>query len=358
MPLFVSAVMQLSEFLDFDAIASPFAAATSALCSSSWRSRRGAAAPMRRTILSSITERERLGSTGFGRRRRDPARQDRGTRPRLLPVRAPVGAGRLQGDRRPAGRPGLPAAVAARCRRRASEGAGRGQPGDSPRADARQAARRPQPRRARGGADGGRRARCRLSDHGADGDRGRGAFPGARIALSLGARSTGCSNREIEIAGPGTREIRFEVDEATFHAAGRGPRHALFQDAGRCRLLRRNSLVSDRFLLTTAFNLHFTRPMRAGEAVAEGRWVSGRRRVFVAEARIVDPTARKRARHRHVPALAHPADRPRRLSRSLMSERASGACSRRRRSCAGREAEGGFGDRAAKGRSRSRRAHC
>jgi acyl-coenzyme A thioesterase PaaI-like protein len=49
-----------------------------------------------------------------------------------------------------------------------------------------------------------------------------------------------------------------------------------------------NTLVTDRFLLTTSFNLHFTKPARRGEVVAEGRWISGRRRVFVAEARLVD----------------------------------------------------------------------
>ena len=40
--------------------------------------------------------------------------------------------------------------------------------------------------------------------------------------------------------------------------------------------------------MTTAFNLHVTQPIRAGEVVAEGRWISGRRRVFVAEARLID----------------------------------------------------------------------
>ena len=49
-----------------------------------------------------------------------------------------------------------------------------------------------------------------------------------------------------------------------------------------------NTLVTDRFLLTTSFNLHFTKPVRTGRVVAEGRWISGRRRVFVAESRLVD----------------------------------------------------------------------
>jgi acyl-coenzyme A thioesterase PaaI-like protein len=57
-----------------------------------------------------------------------------------------------------------------------------------------------------------------------------------------------------------------------------------------------NSLVSDRFLLTTAFNLHFTKPLREGPAFAEGRWISGKRRVFVADARIVDSSGEECAR--------------------------------------------------------------
>ncbi|HEX8555141.1 MAG TPA: PaaI family thioesterase, partial [Sphingomonas sp.] len=57
-----------------------------------------------------------------------------------------------------------------------------------------------------------------------------------------------------------------------------------------------NSLVTDRFLLTTQFNLLLTRPMRAGEVVAEGRWISGRRRVFVADARLVDASGEEVAR--------------------------------------------------------------
>ena len=57
-----------------------------------------------------------------------------------------------------------------------------------------------------------------------------------------------------------------------------------------------NSRVSDRFLLTTAFNLVFTKPLRPGPAVAEGRWVSGKRRVLIGEARLIDSEGEEAAR--------------------------------------------------------------
>src|SRR3546814_12948862 len=57
-----------------------------------------------------------------------------------------------------------------------------------------------------------------------------------------------------------------------------------------------DSLLTDRFLLTTAFNLNFTRPLKGGEVIAEGRWVSGRRRVFVGDARLIDAAGEEAAR--------------------------------------------------------------
>ena len=57
-----------------------------------------------------------------------------------------------------------------------------------------------------------------------------------------------------------------------------------------------NSLVTDRFLLTTQFSLLLTRPLGEGPVVAEGRWISGQRRVFVAEARLDDATGEEVAR--------------------------------------------------------------
>ena len=101
---------------------------------------------------------------------------------------------------------------------------------------------------------------------------------------------------QIEIAEPGFARIRFVVESAAFHAAGAAHGTLYFKMMDDAAFYACNSLVSDRFLLTTGFNLVFTRPMRSGEAVAEGRWISGRRRVFVGETRILLPDGEEAAR--------------------------------------------------------------
>ena len=94
----------------------------------------------------------------------------------------------------------------------------------------------------------------------------------------------------------GRSEIRFPVSPGLFHAAGAAHGTLYFKMLDDAAFYAANGLVSDRFLLTTAFNLHFTKPLRSGEARAEGRWISGKRRVFVAEARIVDSEGEECAR--------------------------------------------------------------
>jgi uncharacterized protein (TIGR00369 family) len=94
----------------------------------------------------------------------------------------------------------------------------------------------------------------------------------------------------------GRSEIRFNVAPEAFHAAGAAHGTLYFKMLDDAAFYAANGLVSDRFLLTTAFNLHFTKTMRSGEARAEGRWISGKRRVFVAEARIVDSEGEECAR--------------------------------------------------------------
>jgi uncharacterized protein (TIGR00369 family) len=101
---------------------------------------------------------------------------------------------------------------------------------------------------------------------------------------------------DIEITGAGTARIRFKVDEGSFHAAKAAHGTLYFKMLDDAAFYAANSLISDRFLLTTAFNLHFTRPMRTGEAIAEGRWISGRRRVLIADAHIIGPDGEEAAR--------------------------------------------------------------
>jgi uncharacterized protein (TIGR00369 family) len=100
----------------------------------------------------------------------------------------------------------------------------------------------------------------------------------------------------LEVAQAGVARIRFTVDGRSHHAAGAAHGTIYFKMLDDAAFYAANSLVNDRFLLTTAFNLLLTRPIRNGPIVAEGRWVSGRRRVLVADARLVDAEGEEVAR--------------------------------------------------------------
>ena len=115
-------------------------------------------------------------------------------------------------------------------------------------------------------------------------------------SLYRSAPINGQFRSEIEIAEPGLARIRFEVDPESYHAAGAAHGTLYFKMMDDAAFYACNSLVSDRFLLTTAFNLVFTRPLKAGPVVAEGRWISGRRRVFVGEARLLAEDGEEAAR--------------------------------------------------------------
>jgi len=100
----------------------------------------------------------------------------------------------------------------------------------------------------------------------------------------------------IEISEPGLARIRFTVDPAHFHAAGAAHGAFYFKMMDDAAFYACNSTLTDRFLLTTAFNLVFSRPLKGGEAIAEGRWISGRRRVLIGEARLIDAGGEEAAR--------------------------------------------------------------
>jgi uncharacterized protein (TIGR00369 family) len=121
-----------------------------------------------------------------------------------------------------------------------------------------------------------------------DADAGAAAHFRALESLYRHAPVNDLFESRLEIVERGFARIRFEVAESLFHAAGAAHGTLYFKMMDDAAFYACNSLVTDRFLLTTAFNLLFTRPLRAGPVIAEGRWASGRRRVFVGEARLID----------------------------------------------------------------------
>ena len=124
----------------------------------------------------------------------------------------------------------------------------------------------------------------------------------------------------------GRSEIRFTVSDESFHAAGAAHGTLYFKMLDDAAFYAANGLVSDRFLLTTAFNLHFTKPMRVGRSAGRGTLDFGQ--AAGVRRRGADRRFRRRGmrpRHRHLHALAHRPVRPRRLSHELMAERLPGA---------------------------------
>ncbi len=101
---------------------------------------------------------------------------------------------------------------------------------------------------------------------------------------------------ELEIIEDGFARIKFEVGPEHFHAAGALHGTAYFKMLDDAAFYAVNSLVTDRFVLTTAFNVLFTKPIKAGLVIAEGRWISGRKRVFVGDSRLIDQHGEEAAR--------------------------------------------------------------
>ena len=101
---------------------------------------------------------------------------------------------------------------------------------------------------------------------------------------------------QLTLPQAGRSEIRFQVSGDSFHAANAAHGTLYFKMLDDAAFYAANGLVSDRFLLTTAFNLVFTRPLKEGPVIAEGRWISGKRRVFVGEARLLAPDGEEAAR--------------------------------------------------------------
>ena len=107
-------------------------------------------------------------------------------------------------------------------------------------------------------------------------------------ALYAAAPINGVFISRLEVLGEGRTRILFEVDPSVFHAAGAAHGTIYFKMLDDAAFYAANSLVTDMFVLTTAFNMFLTRPVHEGPLIAEGRWVSGKRRVLIAESHILD----------------------------------------------------------------------
>ncbi len=100
----------------------------------------------------------------------------------------------------------------------------------------------------------------------------------------------------LRLIAPGRSEIRFRVGQEHYHAAAAAHGAIYFKMLDDAAFYAANSMVDEHFVLTTQFNLVLTRPVLASEMVAEGRWVSGARRVLIAESRLLTADGEEVAR--------------------------------------------------------------
>ena len=118
----------------------------------------------------------------------------------------------------------------------------------------------------------------------------------ALLRLYDAAPINGVFRSRLEIPEVGRTRITFEVDESHFHAAGAAHGTIYFKMLDDAAFYAVNSAVEDVFILTTAFNLHLERPVPRGPLVAEGEFVSGRRRLFVGESTLTTADGEEVAR--------------------------------------------------------------
>jgi uncharacterized protein (TIGR00369 family) len=93
---------------------------------------------------------------------------------------------------------------------------------------------------------------------------------------------------KLTICGEGETRIDFVIDSKLFHVAGGIHGVVHYKAMSDAAFYAANSLFTDRFLLTSSFNLNFIKAVTVGPLVAEGRWVSGRKRILIADARLID----------------------------------------------------------------------
>jgi len=94
----------------------------------------------------------------------------------------------------------------------------------------------------------------------------------------------------------GFAEVTLPMRRDFFHPAGAVHASVYFKVLDEASFFAVNSLVHDVFVLTASFNIYLTRPISEGTMKATGRVVHRSRRLFVADAELVDSEGREIAR--------------------------------------------------------------
>lgn len=93
---------------------------------------------------------------------------------------------------------------------------------------------------------------------------------------------------QLTIIGEGEARIEFPIDPKLFHVGGGIHGVVHYKAMSDAAFYAANSLFTDRILLTSSFNLNFIKPVVVGPLIAEGRWVSGRKRILIADSKLID----------------------------------------------------------------------
>lgn len=93
---------------------------------------------------------------------------------------------------------------------------------------------------------------------------------------------------KLLIPKAGEAEIRTTVRSDFFHAGGATHGAIYFKMLDDAAYFAVQSLVTNYFIVTTSFNVHFLRPVTQGELIACGRIVQNAKRLFVAEATLTN----------------------------------------------------------------------
>ena len=113
--------------------------------------------------------------------------------------------------------------------------------------------------------------------------------------MYLGAPVNNFYAPEIHISA-GQAQVTIPVRADFFHAANAVHGVVYFKLLDDSSFFAANSLVDDVFVLTTSYNIYFTRPISEGVMQAIGKVVQASKKLIIAESVVVDSNEREIAR--------------------------------------------------------------